>query len=83
MNTMDTFDKLLNVIYDGMEITFTPNNVAGGDRFLIFSACNKIKIKIHTSCPFWVEFDCDKPMLLEDCPESFWRSIIKNAPKKK
>jgi hypothetical protein len=79
---MEIFEKLLKVIYDGLEITFTPNNVAAGDHFLIFSATKEIKVTFHTkNVPYWLEFDGDEPMLLENCPESFFRSIIKNAKK--
>lgn len=80
---MDTlFDKLLEVIYDGMQITFTRKNVAFADDFLIFNKHHpRCKVTIHTNCvPFWVEFDGDEPMRLEDCPPTFWQSIIKNAP---
>ena len=85
----DLFDKVLNGIYgyykkNGkyLKITFTPKNVAEGDRFLIFSAYKE------TTCTFkWrgdllaVYFDNDEPMLLEECPDSFYRSILKNLPK--
>lgn len=81
--SMDKFGKVLNALNkkgSGFEITFTPKNVASGDRFLIFSAYKK------TTCTFtcgwsgiWrVWFDGDEPMLLEDCPESFFDSILKN-----
>lgn len=71
--------ELYSKIKDGMEITFTPSNVAEDDNFLIFSFTDTIKVKLHTNrVPFWVEFDCDEPMRLEDCPDSFYRSILKN-----
>ena len=76
--------KVLDSIHDGMRIVFTPDNVADGDDFLIFSNANnnRITATFHmTSVPFIVEFDCDEPMRLEDCPDSFLRSIIKNATK--
>ena len=77
---MDLFSQVLDKIYDGLEITFTPKNVAPFDDFLIFSACKKIKVKFHTAyVPFWVEFEGDEPMLLENCPDSFFRSILKNV----
>lgn len=82
----DLFDEVLDIIYGyegegDLKITFTPDNVAEGDRFLIFSAYKSITCTFITSCPILVLFDCDEPMLLEDCPDSFLRSIIKNAPK--
>ena len=80
---MDLFSKVLDKIYDGMKITFTPDNVAYDDRFLIFSAYKKITVTFHTNVvPYWIDFDCDEPMLLENCPESFLRSILKNIPTK-
>ena len=76
----DLFSEVISKIKDGMEITFTPENVAWGDHFLIFSACKEIKVTFHTKyVPYWVEFDGDEPMRLEDCPESFFESILLNA----
>ena len=78
---MDLFWKVLEKTRDGMKITFTPNNIADGDNFLIFSANKEITATIHRNrVPYWVEFDCDEPILLEDCPESFYKSILKNIP---
>ena len=74
------FDEVLKKIEDGMQITFTPKNVAYGDTFLIFNKyCRKQTITFHTKCvPFWIEFDGDEPMRLEECPDSFFESILKN-----
>ena len=82
----DLFGKVLDIIfgYDGegdLTITFTPDNVAEGDRFLIFSAHKSITCTFIARSPIVVLFDCDEPILLEDCPDSFYESIIKNAPK--
>lgn len=74
----DLFTQVLNKIKDGMSITFTPNNVAWGDDFLIFSATKKIKVTFKDFGLWYVLFDEDEPMLLEDCPESFYESILKN-----
>ena len=74
------FGEVLSKIKDGITFTFTANNIAEGDDFLIFND-NKEKtiITIHTSrVPYWVEFSNDEPILLEDCPDSFLRSILKN-----
>lgn len=74
------FGEVLSKIKDGITFTFTANNIAEGDDFLIFND-NKEKtiIIIHTSrVPYWVEFSNDEPMRLEDCPDSFLRSILKN-----
>lgn len=78
---MSLFSQVLDVIYDGMKITFTPQNVAWGDHFLIFNKYRPSQtITFHTkSVPYWIDFDGDEPMLLEDCPDSFFESIIKNA----
>lgn len=75
---MDLFEKALDLIKDGMSIVFTPKNVAWGDNFLIFSCCKKIKCTFRCHSLLWVEFDGDEPMLLENCPDSFLESIIKN-----
>ena len=74
----DLFTQVLNKIKDGMSITFTPNNVGWGDDFLIFSATKKIKVTFKDFGLWYVLFDGDEPMLLEDCPESFYESILKN-----
>ena len=76
--------RVHSAINDGMEITFTPQNVAEGDDFLIFNEpTDATTVKFHTkTVPYWVEFSNDEPMLLEDCPDSFYESIEKNVPKK-
>jgi hypothetical protein len=76
---MDTFEKVLNKLEDGLTITFTPQNVAWWDRFLIFSGDRKeIKITFKDFGLWYVLFDNDEPMLLEDCPDSFFDSILLN-----
>ena len=77
----DLFSQVLDKIYDGMKITFTPNNVAYGDRFLIFNKYRRSQtITFHTNrVPYWIDFDGDEPMRLEDCPESFYESILLNT----
>ena len=82
-NNMDKFAKVLNALNkkgSGVEITFTPNNVADGDRFLIFSYYKEITCKFTCGWSgIWrVWFDEDESMLLENCPESFFDSILKN-----
>ena len=74
------FSEVLHKLDDGMEITFTPDNVAEDDDFLIFSAYKQIKctFKRSGSGLLWVWFDNDDPMLLEDCPDSFYESIHLN-----
>ena len=79
MKNYELFSKVLGKLKDGMKITFTPSNVAAGDSFLIFSCCEKQTVTFHTRrVPFWMEFEDDEPMLLEDAPDSFYRSILKN-----
>lgn len=75
---MDLFSEVLGKLKDGMEITFTPKNVAYGDNFLIFSAYKKIKVTFKNFGLWYVLFDGDEPMLLENCPDSFLESILKN-----
>ena len=73
------FSQVLGKVREGLTITFTKDNIAPGDDFLIFSAYKQIKctFKRSGSGLLWVYFDCDDPMLLEDCPDSFLRSILK------
>ena len=75
------FDKVLEKIKDKMSIVLTPKNVYPYDRFLIFSAYKKQEITFHTkNVPYWVEFDHDEPIRLEECPESFLKTILLNIP---
>ena len=77
---MSLFSKVLDAIHDGMQITFTPDNVAVGDTFLIFSAYKSCTVTFHTNrVPYWLDFDGGEPMLLENCPDSFFRSILLNV----
>lgn len=79
MSGEELFTRVIEKVKDGMKITFTPKNVAYGDRFLLFGYHKKQTITFHTkSVPFWIDFDGDEPMRLEDCPESFFRSILLN-----
>lgn len=75
-----TFAKLLAYLKDGTEITFTTENIADGDDFLILYPNRPCTCTFKRSPwgVWYVYFDGDEPMLLEDCPESFYRSILKN-----
>ncbi len=71
---------VLNKLTEGMSITFTKDNVAEGDDFLILG-CGYDQCTVTFKRPsdlWWVCFDNDEPMLLEDCPDSFYCSILKN-----
>lgn len=78
---MTLFEKVLRKLKNGTEIIFTKDNVSKADDFLIFSAYDKIKctFKQSGSGLWWVWFDGDEPMLLENVPESFLRSILENC----
>lgn len=75
------FGKVLEKVYDGMKITFNRNNVAAGDNFLILQGGRSITCEfvVGRGGIVRVYFDGDEPMLLEDCPESFLRSILINV----
>ena len=74
------FSEVLSKLKDGLTITFTKDIVADGDRFLIlgcgYDSCNVTFKQPHEL--WWVYFDNDEPMLLENVPDSFLRSILKN-----
>jgi len=75
----DLFNEVISKIKDGMSITFTLENIADGDDFLILYPDRPCTVTFHTkSVPYWVDFEGEEPMRLEDCPESFYRSILKN-----
>lgn len=76
----DLFSRVLSKIQDGMKITFTPDNVAEDDNFLLLGEKGSCTVTFHTkNVPYWLEFDNDEPMRLEDVPSSFLRSILKNV----
>ena len=77
----DIFRELLKSIKDGMQITFTKGNIHEDDNFLIlgcgYDSCT-ITLKRCSTGVWIVMFDNDEPMLLEETPVSFWKSILKN-----
>ena len=79
-NAYELFDKVLNKIEDGLTITFAKDNLADGDDFLILGCgYDSCAITFKRFADMWyVLFDNDEPMLLEDVPVSFLRSILKN-----
>lgn len=64
----------------GKSITLTREDVASGDTFLIFSAYDShtITFKRRYDGVIVLLFNNDDPILLEDCPDSFLRTLIKN-----
>lgn len=78
---MDKFSTLLSLIKNGMTFTLTEKDTIGN--FLYFSDYYPTQtITLHTNCvPYWVEFDGDEPMLLENCPDSFFDTLIYNIKK--
>ena len=82
MTHYDTFGTLLDKLR-GMEnksITLTKTDVVEGDNFLIFSAYDSITITFKRRYDgIWViYFSNDEPILLEDCPMSFYLTLLKN-----
>ena len=79
-NKYELFAELLKSIKDGMQITFTKDNVYEDDNFLIlgygYDSCT-ITFKRFRDL-WWVLFSNDEPMLLESTPATFWQSILKN-----
>ena len=69
-NRTEIFSALIDNIKDGMTFVLDEGKVAAFDSFLLFSdTYPTMTITLHTrSVPFWVEFDGDEPMLLENCP---------------
>lgn len=79
-NRTEIFSALIDNIKDGMTFVLDEGKVAAFDSFLLFSdTYPTMTITLHTrSVPFWVEFDGDEPMLLENCPVSFFRTLLMN-----
>jgi hypothetical protein len=78
-NDMDTFSQLISLAKDGMRIPLTKEKCVPFDDFLIFNArCRKQVITIHTNDLFWIDFDGSEPMLLENTPQLFQWTLLKN-----
>lgn len=79
---MDLFGKVLDKVYSmiGKSITLTREDIASGDTFLIFSAyeSHTITFKRRYDGVIVLLLDNDEPILLEECPDSFLRTLIKN-----
>ena len=84
LDRFEVFDVLLKKLSEnkGKSITFTRNKMYPYDNFLIFSSYSpKQVVTFKRPSDLWyVLFDGDDPMLLEDCPDSFYRSILLNLP---
>lgn len=79
------FELFLNALVKirpmiGKSITLTREDIASGDTFLIFSAYESHTITFKRRCDGVIVllFENDEPILLEDCPDSFLRTLIKN-----
>lgn len=84
MNDFDYFDAVLTKLYDGYmdkSIVLTEENVHPTDHFLLLGELAHesitIAFKNHRGI-IYVYFDCDEPMRLEECPTSFYRTLLKN-----
>ena len=81
----DTFGTLLNKL-KGMEnksITLTEKDIYRGDRFLIFGFgydSHTITFKKRKDGVWFIFFNNDEPIILEECPTSFFLTLIKNLP---
>ena len=81
MRDYKLFEQVLKVLKEGMKITFTPDNIADGDDFLLFGyGYTKQTLTFKRIGDLWyVIFESDEPMLLENAPDSFYCSILKNV----
>lgn len=84
MNDFDYFDAVLTKLYNGYmdkSIVLTEENVHPTDHFLLLGELAHesitITFKNHGGI-IYVYFDCDEPMRLEECPTSFYRTLLKN-----
>ena len=79
-NHVELFMAVLNGLTNGLEITFTKDNVDKEDDWLNLRTYPEITAKFTKtkSGIWWVTFDGDERMMLENCPNSFLRSIYKN-----
>lgn len=80
----DLFGKVLNKIYGMIDksITLTEKDLHPTDHFLLLgkntSESCTITFKRTNSGLIMLLFDNDEPILLENCPESFYKTLLKN-----
>lgn len=78
--TMDkVWEKLRN--YNGKSITLTKNDVVEGDNFLIFGFGydeHTITFRKRYDGVWVIHFTNDEPILLEECPITFYYTLLKN-----
>lgn len=81
MRNYNLANELYSLIKDGMSLTLREKDCE--DSFLIFNDEEETQtITLHTNrVPYWVEFDKDEPILLEDCPDGFYETLIANIKK--
>lgn len=83
--TMDKFHEILQLLKNpSVSVTFKvgKDDVARGDKFLLFNGNEKKEITVGWRGGLvWVFFPFDHPRLLENCPESFYDTILLNAPR--
>lgn len=84
MNDFDYFGAVLAKLFNGYmdkSIVLTEENVHPTDHFLLLGELAHesitITFKNHGGI-IYVYFDCDEPMRLEECPTSFYRTLLKN-----
>lgn len=82
MGRHELFDALLENLEDGTKITFTPDNIYDKEHTFINlkNERGKMVCEFDWRDLIWVYFDGVEPMLLEDCPTTFFRSILINLP---
>lgn len=80
----DLFEKVLNKVCNmiGKSITLTEKDLHSTDHFLLLGKnANKsctITFKKTNNGLIMLLFDNDEPILLENCPESFYKTLLKN-----
>ena len=84
MTDFDYFGAVLVKLFNGYmdkSIVLTEENVHPTDHFLLLGKRTHesitITFKNHGGI-IYVYFDCDEPMRLEECPTSFYRTLLKN-----
>jgi hypothetical protein len=84
MTDFDYFNAVLTKLNDGWidkSIVITEKNVHPTDKFLILGAYGHKSITItfeNLMGLIWVAFDGEDAMLLENCPTSFYKTLLKN-----
>jgi len=74
----EIFQRMIEIMYGGEveKVTLTKDNAPDCEGFLNFRTYPEIVISFENGM---VNFDCDEPLRLEDCPNCLLEAVVENA----